>query len=87
VQADDEGTGRAAATAAAELALRDQGITSVEPLVVDAPDGLTPGATVRVTVVHEVTLPVIGGLFGRVRPNIPVRATHAQVVDRFQESR
>jgi hypothetical protein len=34
-----------------------------------------------------VTLPIIGGLFGEVRPTIPVRATHAQVVDRFRETR
>jgi Flp pilus assembly protein TadG len=86
VQAGNEAEGRAAATAAAQLALRDQGLTTLEPLLVDAPDGLAPGATVRVTVEHEVTLPIIGGLFGSVRPNIPVRATHAQVVDRFRES-
>ena len=79
--------GVAVASAAADLALRDQGLTSAAPPEVAAPDGLAPGPTVRVTVVHEVTLPLIGGLFGRVQPHIPVRATHVQVVDRFRDPR
>jgi Flp pilus assembly protein TadG len=77
----------AVATAAADLALRDQGLISSGPPVVAAPDGLAPGATVRVTVAHDVTLPILGGLFGEVRPHIPVRATHVQVVDHFREAR
>jgi len=84
-QADTDIQGRTVASAAADLALSDQGITVRRPVEVSAPLGLAPGATVRVTVVHEVTLPLIGGLFGEVQPHIPVRATHIEVVDRFRE--
>ena len=84
-QADSATEGRAVASAAVELALRDQGLAG-DDLEVSAPDGLAPGASVRVTVVHQVTLPVIGGLFGEVEPHIPVRATHVEVVDRFREA-
>lgn len=83
--ADSAAAGRARAQAAAELALRDQGIALSEPLALLDPGGLAPGATVRVTVLHRVELPLIGGLFaGAVPPNIPVRATSVQVVDRFR---
>lgn len=85
-QAADPAEGRAVASAAAELALRDQGIASARDVEVYAPDGLTPGATIRVQVEHEVSLPIIGGLFGEVEPHIPVRATHVEVVDRFRET-
>jgi hypothetical protein len=85
-QADTPAQGMAVASAAAQLAMRDQGIALGSGLDVGAPDGLAPGATVRVTVAHEVTLPIIGGLFGEVEPHIPVRATHAEVVDRFQQA-
>jgi Flp pilus assembly protein TadG len=78
--------GRAVAAAAAELAMADQGIAAGRGIEVHAPDGLAPGATVRVTVAHDVTLPILGGLFGEVRPHIPVRATHVEVVDRFRQS-
>jgi Flp pilus assembly protein TadG len=84
-QADSSAEAHAVATAAVDLALRDQGIESSGGLDVLAPDGLAPGATVRVTVAHDVTLPLLGGLFGRVEPRIPVRATHVEVVDRFRE--
>ena len=87
VQAETPDEGRAVAAAAADLAMVDQGLEATDPPAIEAGDGLTPGATVRVTVVHEVTLPLIGGLFGEVQPHIPVRATHVQVVDRFREAR
>lgn len=77
--------GAARAQAAAELALRDQGIALSQPLELSAPNGLEPGASVRVTVLHRVELPLVGGLFaGAVPPNIPVRASSLQVVDRFR---
>ncbi len=74
----------ARAQLAADLAMRDQipGFGSAGVSYLHAPS-LQPGATVTVRVSHEVTLPVIGGLFGRVEPRIPVRATHVEVVDRF----
>ncbi len=87
VQASTPDEGFAVAAAAAELAMGDQGLPPAGPPAIEASEGLSPGATVRVTVVHEVTLPLIGGLFGEVQPHIPVRATHVQVVDRFREAR
>jgi Flp pilus assembly protein TadG len=88
VLADSADQGAARARAAAELALRDQGLgLAGQALAVEAPHGLQPGATVTVRVRHDVTLPVMGGLFGRVEPTIPVRATHVEVVDRFREAR
>jgi Flp pilus assembly protein TadG len=79
--------GAARAQAAAALALRDQGLALSEPLQVSAPDGVAPGAQVRVVVRHRVALPLIGDLFaGVVPPNIPVTASHVAVVDRFQSS-
>jgi hypothetical protein len=78
--------GQARAEAAARLALSDQGIELTEPLVLDPSDGLAPGSVVRVRVTHRVPLPLLGGLFGDVvPPNIPVRADHVAVVDRFKQ--
>jgi Flp pilus assembly protein TadG len=79
--------GAARARAAAELALRDQGLELAEPPELTAPDGVAPGAQVRVVVRHRVALPLVGGLFGDVvPPNIPVQASHLAVVDRFKAS-
>lgn len=79
--------GEARAAAAVELALGDQGLSPGEhALTLSAPQGLQPGGTVTVVVRHDVTLPVLGGLFGRVEPTIPVRATHVEVVDLFRET-
>lgn len=85
VTADSDAQGRARAQEAADLAMRDQipGFGSAQ-VVVDS-DGLVAGRTVRVNVRHEVDLPVLGGIFDRVRPRIPVDATHVEVVDRFRE--
>jgi Flp pilus assembly protein TadG len=83
--ADNVADGQARADAAARLALRDQGLDLTEPLVVEAPTGLQPGAQVTVQVRHRVPLPLVGGLFqGVVPPNIPVQASHVAVVDRFR---
>ena len=86
VTSETAAQGAARAAAAAELAMGDQGLPLREDgLRVTAPRGLDPGASVTVVVRHDVTLPILGGLFGRVQPTIPVRATHVQVVDRFRE--
>ena len=83
--AETEAQGAARAEEAARLALRDQGVELVERPSVSAPQGLQPGATVRVEVLHRVPLPLVGGLFrGVVPPNIPVRASHTAVVDCFR---
>lgn len=83
--ADSDAEGRLRAQAAAELAMRDQGLELDGPPAVVAPDGVAPGATVQVRVSHRVPLPILGGLFGDVvPPNIPVRADSIAVVDRFK---
>lgn len=74
------------ATAAARLALKDQGITLVGGVTIDCLDGpcLAPGSRVRVTVRYDVRLPVLGAVFGSGgRGAIPVTATHLAYVDRF----
>lgn len=84
--AESDAQGRARAEAAARLALQDQGIELVEPLQLVPSDGVAPGSTVRVRVTHRVVLPLVGGLFGdAVPPNVPVRADHVAVVDRFKQ--
>jgi Flp pilus assembly protein TadG len=75
----------ARAQEAADLAMRDQ-IPGLGAARVDISGSLAPGSNVTVHVQHDVTLPLIGGLFGRIEPRIPVRATHVEVVDRFRES-
>ncbi len=85
-RADSETQGRARATAAAQLALKDQGITLRRPLGVTCLGGpcLAPGTRVRVTVRYDVRLPILGAVFGDSgRGTIPVRATHTEHVDRF----
>ena len=87
VKADTAAQGSARAQEAAALAMRDQGVSlSSGGVMVAAPDGLQPGSTVTVRVRHDVTLPILGGLFGKVEPTIPVRATHVEVVDAFREA-
>jgi Flp pilus assembly protein TadG len=76
------------AQTAADVALRDQ-IPDVGSAAVSYPGGapaLLPGQTVTVQVAYDVTLPILGGLFGEVQPTIPVRATHVEVVDAFREA-
>jgi hypothetical protein len=84
--AETAALGRARAQEAADLALRDQipGFGSAQLTFPQA--DFRPGGTVTVQVRHDVTLPVLGGLFGRVEPSIPVRATHAAVVDAFRDA-
>ena len=85
--AEDDASGRARAEAAARLALRDQGVELDGVPSIRTTDGLAPGSTVTVEVLHRVELPLVGGLFeGVVPPNIPVRASHVAVVDCFRAS-
>jgi hypothetical protein len=68
--------------------MRDQ-IPDFGRATVSYPGGapaLVPGQTVTVQVEHDVTLPILGGLFGEVEPTIPVTATHVEVVDAFREA-
>lgn len=83
--ASDEATGRARAQAAAQLALRDQGISCgscLDPIV----DPLVPDGRVRVRVSYVVQLPVIGAFFAPDRAGVDVEATHIAYVDRFREA-
>ena len=82
--ATDPAAGLDRARLASALALADQGVDGAAPEVED-PGALAPGSRVRVTVRATVTLPVLGLLLpGDLEPTIPVRATHAEVVDTFQ---
>jgi len=84
--ADSDAEGRARAELAAQLAMQDQRLSLAGPPALDPSDGVAPGSTVRVEVLHRVPLPLIGGLFGdAVPPNIPVRASSVAVVDRFKQ--
>ena len=86
--ADTIPVGLARAETAATLALQDQGLDAEGPPEVTSTDGVSPDAQVTTTVLYRVTLPLFGGLFsGTVPPNIPVRATHVEHVDRFKSSR
>ncbi len=82
--ATDERTARERATAAAGLALRDQGIDAAPELTITCDRAcLAPDAVVTITVRHVVRLPVLS-LLGSSAPTIPVKATHDEVVDRFR---
>lgn len=86
VTAPDLTTAQQRAQAAASLALRDQGIDAEPDIeVVCQPECLAPDSVVTVTVSHAVRLPVLS-LLGDAAPTIPVRATHEEAVDRFQET-
>ena len=77
---------QARATAAATLALRDQGITLVRDVTAVCLGGpcLSPGSRVRITVRYDVTLPLLGRVFGSgSRGTIPVSATHTEYVDSY----
>lgn len=77
---------QARATAAATLALKDQGISLVREVRATCLGGpcLSPGSRVRVTVRYDVRLPLLGAVFGRgSRGTIPVSATHTEYVDTY----
>ena len=84
VTADSDAQGRARAQEAADLAMRDQ-IPGFGRAQVEVSGRLAAEGSVTVRVRHEVVLPILGGIFDRVRPRIPVDATHVEVVDRFRE--
>ena len=88
-RSDSTADGSARAAAASALALADQGIEGAPPPSISCPDGscLAPGSTVRVQVSYTVRLPVVSLFFPRgSAPGIPVRATHTEVVDTFQQA-
>ena len=84
--ADTTAAGVARAETAATLALGDQGLRLDGPPEITSTAGVAPDSQVTTTVQHRVVLPLFGGLFaGAVPPNIPVRATHVEHVDRFKQ--
>ena len=81
--ADDPAQGRARATAAAGLAMRDQGL-DCDGCLTGLTGSLEPDAQVTARVEHFVRLPLLGEVLGGDRGGIPVDATHVEVVDRFR---
>jgi Flp pilus assembly protein TadG len=82
--ADSPEQGRARATAAASLAMRDQGL-ECDGCLSGLTGALAPDAQVTATVEHVVRLPLLGSVLGDGRRGgIPVEATHIEVVDRFR---
>lgn len=86
-RADDAEAAQQVATAAARLALRDQGIAWTGSPEFCGGDGcsLEAGSTVRTAVRHTVQLPFVGSIFGHGRAGIPVTGVHTEVVDRFKD--
>jgi Flp pilus assembly protein TadG len=88
-RADSYGQGQQRATAAARLALRDQGVDGGQ-VAIDCFGTPCPaaGSRVRVTVTHHVKLPLLGSLFSdQRRGTIRVQASHTEHVDRFKSPR
>ncbi|MCW2714348.1 MAG: hypothetical protein JWN88_1395 [Frankiales bacterium] len=84
--AETTAVGAARAQTAASIALEDQGLQLDGAPHITATAGVSPDSRITTTVQHRVTLPLLGGLFaGAVPPNIPVRATHVEHVDRFRQ--
>lgn len=76
--------------AAITLALQDQGLdtrTAKVVILCSADPCLSPGATVTVSVVDEVSLPWVPSLLGRAAASIQVSATHRQTVDVYRSQR
>ena len=85
--ADTTAAGLARAQTAAALAMKDQGLEPDAPPEITSTGGVSPDAKVTTTVGYRVRLPLFGGLFAdTVPPNIPVRATHVEIVDRFKDA-
>ena len=81
--AEDPGSGRARAEAAARLAMRDQGLTCGRCLS-SLEGSLVPDGQVVTTVEFFVRLPGLGAALGDGRGGIRVDATHVEQVDRFR---
>ena len=83
--ADDPGSGRARAQAAARLAMADQGLACGRCL--SAVGGrLEPDGQITTTVEFFVRLPGLGAALGDGRGGVRVEATHVEHVDRFRSA-
>lgn len=87
-RADTLTQAQARGSAAAALALRDQGVTSGAQTTFTCTGGcLNPGSSVEVTVTYFVKLPLLGSVFGdRQHGTVRVQAAHTEHVDRFKSS-
>ncbi len=87
VTSGTSGDAEARARAAAELAMRDQGLTlpAAGLRIHCSAECLTPGATVSVDLDYAVALPLVPrALGGRPLAAIRVHGHHTEVVDRFR---
>ena len=87
-RADTADEGFARAQKAVQLALHDQGVSgSVVPAFAcdPSPCDLSPGQRVEARVSYTVSLPFVGGIFGKGRAGIPVTGRHVEYVDRFKQ--
>ena len=91
VLAPDVAQGSAAARAAAEVALRDQGVDAggVDLRLTCRPAGdcLAPGSVVRVDVSSQVRLPLVPTALGDGAPSVRVDARHTVPYGTFREDR
>ena len=91
VLAPDVAAARQRALAAAQLALRDQGLTlhpadlaiTCQPTPADC---LQPGSSVHVTVRVDVRLPLVPTVLGRQPATIAVDATHTEVYGTYRDA-
>ncbi len=92
VLAPDETAAQRQATAAAQVALADQGIDwgSADLTVSCRPDPaacLAPGSLVTVDVTVRQPLPVVGSVLGPAAPTVRVASSHAEPYGSFREPR
>ena len=91
VLAPDVARGSAAARAAAEVALHDQGVDAgdvdLRLTCLPAGDCLAPGSVVRVDVRSQVRLPLVPSALGGGTPSIRVDARHSVPYGTFREDR
>ena len=88
--APSEADGAQRASAAAEVALADQGLSvrRASMRVSCTPrDCLSPGAVIRVRMVYPVALPLMPSAFGSNTPSIRVEADHLVPYGSFREDR
>lgn len=86
VTADSAAEGTARATAAAQLALQDQGVQApVAPTITCTASAGGRCEQVRVEVSHLVRLPVLGDLLPEDRGGYRVTGVHVTGFDRFRE--
>ncbi len=90
LQAPDPNTAERRATAAAELAMRDQGVEVTRIRIVCLPtatDCLQPGSSVQVFVEARQRLPLTPAVLGEDLGSVTVDSTHTQPYGTYREAR